>query len=288
MLEQKSISRRSFLAGAGIATGAAVVAAGTGLIKPHIAGATTSYPAFPWNYPAAGLNVTVARQRGYDNYYLNGGCMSGTGRALVMGLLDEYGAGSAWDSIPLNLFRYGAGGVGGSNKWGTICGSLHGAAWVIAACAASPAHATSLTNALFQWYCGFAFPSTDLDDYVPGGSIQTPFQNQNQTVCNSPLCHVSVSSWLGGERRAGRTVKVHDAPRGNRCAKVSGDVAAKTVELLNDYILNNASIPAFTQPDATCSGCHVSGSADSKWVLMKSSCTPCHTSEPVKNPCTKP
>lgn len=282
MIEQNSLSRRSFLAGAGLATGAAVIA-GAGLIKPKSAEA--AFTAFPWQYPALGLDVAVARQRAYDHYYLSGGCMSGTGRGLVLGLLDAYPGGSEWDSIPLNLFRYGAGGVGGSNKWGTICGALHGAAWVMSACAASSAHATSLINALYDWYCGFAFPSTDLDSYVPGSGIQVPVADQNRTVCNSPLCHVSVSSWLGGERRAGRTVKVHDVPRGNRCAKVSGDVAAKTVELLNAYKASGT-IPSFTQPDSSCSGCHVTGNVDTRWVLMKSTCTPCHTTG--KNPCTKP
>ena len=267
MIEQKSLSRRSFLAGAGIVTGAAVVAAGTSLIKPKSAEA--AFTNLPWTY--ATLDLATVKRRGYDRYGSNGGCMAGTAIALIESLI-EASAGAAWESIPWEMLKYGRGGIAGS--WGTLCGSLNGASLVIQACAPNVTVAGNLINALYDWYCGFNFPSTDHDAYATG------YENQTRTICNSPLCHASVSKWCNVTGS-----KVTDSARSKRCAKVAGDVAGKTADLLNNYFAS-AAIPAFTQPDASCASCHLGGNAQ-HWVQMKSTCTTmCHTAE--RNPCTKP
>jgi hypothetical protein len=254
MLEQKGLSRRRFLAGAGIATGVAVAAAGSGLIKPKLAEA--SYTALPWPY--AQLNLAVVKRRAYDHYYASGGCMSGTGIALVQTLVET--VGTPWDSIPQDMFRYGAGGI---HTWGTTCGAIHGAAWVIQACAG--ANTTSVINDLFKWYDNFPFPTRDHDSYAR-------FTRQKTSVSNSTLCHASASNWAHSTKN-----KINSDARKDRCAKVAGDVAGKTAELLN-ALFAGTYVPAFTQPDPTCSGCHVGSNSTHDHVQMKSTCTSyCHS-----------
>lgn len=256
MFEEKSLSRRNFLAGAGIATGAVVAAAaGSGLIKPKSAEA--AYTALPWPYATTpGLDLALVKRRGYDNYFV-GGCMYGTGYALVQSLIDT--VGSPWDSLPMDMFKYGGGGI---SSWGTTCGAIHGAAWVIQACAGS--NATNVINDLFQWYCNFAFPSRDHESYAH-------YTQQGTTISNSPLCHASSSHWcLTYDKR------VNGSERKDRCAKLAGDVAGKTAMLLNSLFAGTY-VPGFVQPDPTCSGCHVGSNSTYDHVQMKSSCTAhCH------------
>lgn len=254
MLEQTDVSRRKFLVGAGMAAGAVAVA-GAGLIKPKSAEA--AYVALPWPY--ASLNLTVVKRRAYDKYYLSG-CMYATGSALIETLVET--AGGAWDSFPQDMFKYGGGGV---YSWGTTCGALNGAAWVIQACAG--ANAASVISDLFQWYCNYPFPSRDHEAYAVYTRVKT-------TVASSPLCHASSSKWCFTTRN-----KIGSAQKKDRCAKLAADVAGKTAELLNTLFAGGY-VPVFVQPDPTCSGCHVGLTSTYDNVQMKSTCTTkCHVSK---------
>lgn len=263
MFEEKSLSRRNFLAGAGIATGALVAAAGSGLIKPKIAEA--AYTALPWAYaPTPGLDLALVKRRGYDNYYI-GGCMYGTGVALVQTLVETVGA--PWDSIPLDMFKYGGGGI---STWGTTCGAIHASAYVIQACAG--ANVTNVINSLYQWYCNFAFPTRDHDSYAV-------YTRQKTTVSNSPLCHASASNWSYTAKKT-----INSPERKDRCAKLAGDVAGKTAELLN-ALFAGTYVPDFVQPDPTCSGCHVGATSTYDHVQQKATCTAyCHDDKIRKHP----
>lgn len=254
MSEQTDASRRKFLVGAGMAAGAAAVA-GAGLIRPK--NAEAAYVALPWPY--APLDLAVVKRRAYEKYYLSG-CMFGTGAALIETLVET--VGSPWDSFPQDMFKYGGGGV---YSWGTTCGALNGAAWVIQACAGT--NAANIINDLFQWYCNYPFPSRDHDAYANYTRVKT-------TVANAPLCHTSVSNWCFTTKN-----KTSSAQKKDRCAKVAGDVAGKTAELLN-ILFAGGYVPGFVQPDPTCSGCHVGPTSTYDNVQMKSTCTvECHTSK---------
>jgi hypothetical protein len=69
--------------------------------------------------------------------------------------------------------------------------------------------------------------------------------------------------------------KVSDAERKERCARVTGDVAAKTVELLNAYFAGTFT-STYVDPSTltACLGCH--GGALDNNVMTKMDCQPCH------------
>ncbi len=245
------LSRRKFLVGAGIATGA-LAAAGAGIVKPTTAEA--AYAAFPWTY--ANLDLATVKKRGYDLYFV-GGCMYATAGALLNTLVETVGA--PWDTLPLDLFKYGGGGIA---SWGTTCGAIHASAWVIQACAGT--NAAAVISELYQWYCNFPFPSRDHDAYAN-------FTRQKTSVANSPLCHASSSNWCNTNKE-----KINSAERKDRCAKLAGDVAGKTAELLN-ALKAGTFVSTFVQPDTSCSSCHVGAASTYDHVQMKSTCTTyCH------------
>lgn len=169
------------------------------------------YTSFPWPY--TNLDTEVIRKQAYDGYYTIG-CMYGVASALINTLKET--VGSPWDTLPVQMFNYGSAGVG---SWGTVCGALNGACWVIQATAGP--NANKIIDTLFEWYCNTGLPSRLMDNYCQ-------FPSQTATVSNSPLCYVSSSNWSYSNR-----TPINGAQRKDRCAKVAGDVAAKTAELLN-------------------------------------------------------
>ncbi|MBO8126472.1 MAG: split soret cytochrome c precursor, partial [Firmicutes bacterium] len=103
-------------------------------------------------------------------------------------------------------------------------------------------------------------PTTDHDAYAK-------FTNQAQSIAGNPLCHASVSNWCQASGKAENSDE-----RKDRCAKVSGDVAAKAIEMLNAYF-DNKFAAAYKIPEEVerCRGCHVG-----KNTLAKMNCAPCH------------
>ena len=65
------------------------------------------------------------------------------------------------------------------------------------------------------------------------------------SVSDSPLCHASNAKWIS---RSG--FGLASAERKERCARLTADVAAKAVELLNAYKAGKF-VPTFKVDDAT-------------------------------------
>lgn len=218
--------------------------------------AVTAAPAWPWPYQK--LDPQVIKKRGYEGYY-QGGCMYGAALAIIGELQKE--VGSPFTAIPIDMFRYGEGGTAG---WGTLCGALNGASAAINIVCGKDSYA-KLINELLGWYSEFPFPSKDHDTYAK-------FQNQPQNVANSPLCHVSVTLWC---KTAGK--KVSDPERLDRCAKLTGDVAAKAVEFLNAQA-DGKFVPAYQPSElfAGCMGCHWGKDSMLNNVQGKMNCVSCH------------
>jgi hypothetical protein len=92
-----------------------------------------------------------------------------------------------------------------------------------------------------------------------------------QNISSTPLCHGSVSKWC-----TETNFKEESAERKERCGRLTGDTAARAVELLNDYFSNR--FKATFTPVAAVSECmtchdkaygHVAHS-------MKMDCRQCH------------
>lgn len=249
-------NRRRFLIGAGgtIATG--VIAAGTvgGLFKTSDCHAMS--PLLPWPYQK--LDPEVVRRRAYEAYPF-GGCMMSAAQGLLDTLVEV--VGYPWNTIPADMFRYGGSGAIG---WGTLCGSLNGSLAVMNLAAGTSV--TMLGNELIGWYTRNAFPSNALD------AISSR-PNQVKTVADSPLCHHSISLWCSAAN-----ARVNSIDKQERCAKVTGDTAAKAVELLNLFADGNFS-PTFQLSEAAlaCSSCHVGVISQRDDVIAKMECGACHT-----------
>lgn len=253
--ETGKLTRREFLAGAGgFAAGVAVASVFGGAVPQ--AEAAGAVPPAPWPYVK--LDLADVAKKGYQ-YYWDGGCMYGAGRAIIEALKEKVGA--PYDAFPSDILRYGAGGVAG---WGTLCGSLNGA------CAAinlvvPKADVAKLCGELLGWYSSHPFPTKDYDSFAK-------FKDQKQSVALSPLCHASVSNWC-----AASGFKEGSTERKDRCAKLTGEVAAKAAEMLNAYFEGKFAAAFKPSADtAKCMGCHVGAGSMLENSLGKMECNTCH------------
>lgn len=164
--------------------------------------------------------------------------------------------------LPEEMFHHAAGGYGGE---GTLCGSIGACAAIINLVVFDDQKTHSkLVADLIHWYNQEPFPSTRFDHIAAT-------QNQIQRAPDSPLCHVSVSTWMSV---AGASYD--DKQRKDRCAKVAGDTAFKTVELLNQYMESKYAFigPHRTAETESCLSCHGSKSLNNTRGL--GNCLSCH------------
>jgi len=260
----KEVSRRSFLkttgAGLGLAAGALVF--GTGIVgaqTPAPAGAVAEAP-----FPYVELDPEEARLRGHAGYY-KAGCAYGAFYALISLLREK--VGGPYNPIPLRSLRFGGGGIA---NWGTICGALHGACAAIDL-AVPDADIGKLCGELLGWYTRFPFPSKEANALAAAGAFKYspathPKLDLVTSVSDSPLCHASNAKWITASGFGLST-----AERKERCARLTGDVAAKAVELLNAYKAGKF-VATFKLDDET-AGCIKCHSDDQEG---KMACTTCH------------
>ena len=179
--------------------------------------------------------------------------------------------GEPFTLVPSQMMYFGGGGGAG---WGTLCGALNGAAAAISL-VADRTSANNIVSELFGWYTEVEFPSDVSNDYAVKHAFLVNRNDQAlyQTVPGSPLCHASVSSWctLSG-------IKASAPERAERCARMTGDVAARAVEMLNNFT-DGQFKTAFVVPKAVseCQTCHGSatylGNVQSS---VKMGCPTCH------------
>lgn len=304
---KNGLTRRSFLSSTAVGAiglAAAGFTAGS-LINPREASAA-NLGLGGTDFPLLHLDVEQVRKYGYYHYFKNGGCGSGSSRALLQGFIDACAAQSTplvdtgWHKVPLQMYAWGAG--GGMGKWGTLCGSLAGSLGVLNLL---NLHGI-LGNEVMEWYTNQNFPLANFE--VAGNSLAStanfgsgelgwsPIADtavKGHSVSDSPLCHISVSKWVAA---AGVKLGDKNLPsfplqglKEDRCAKVTADTAAYTATLLNKYLANNADKPAAWAPQASMAGCfdcHDTYSPETTLTRKDSqtlmSCTPCHT-EPTSS-----
>ncbi|MEW6220517.1 MAG: C-GCAxxG-C-C family (seleno)protein, partial [Thermodesulfobacteriota bacterium] len=110
---------------------------------------------------------------------------------------------------------------GGTVGWGTLCGSLLGATVAVGFVAPYDV-GKQIINELLQWYS-----DAELPNFMPE---QPKAEVAIKTVSNSPLCHISVGKWTAAANKS-----LGSPERKERCARLTADVAMKTVSLLNAW-----------------------------------------------------
>jgi hypothetical protein len=199
--------------------------------------------------------------------------MYGSTSALLTALVDKIG--HPYTQIPRDMMRYGSGGIAG---WGTVCGSLNGAC-AITTLVAGKGYG-KLVNELMAWYTMTPFPSDIANQYAQNHEYLVEKYKTDAvlstTVSESALCHVSVNTWCRTTGHASGSKE-----RAERCARLTGDVAAKTAELLNAFALGTFVASDFEQ--AECTGCHIMGEnyEAGQFIIGKgTNCTDCHGEDP--------
>lgn len=232
------------------------------LSKNEASGKTNS----SWPYPYSQVDPEAVRILGHDSFFSGNGCSYGAFHAIVQALRDIIG--TPWTEMPTEVMIYGHGGTVG---WGTLCGALNGAAGAISlVCEKSVSD--QLIHELIGWYTQTLFPSDESNQLAVNQSYTVNKYSESlpQNQSNSPLCHVSVTGWCN---EAG--FKVHDLERKERCGRLTGDVAAKAVQILNDHF-SGQFVPGYVPPEsiAACMLCHGTTVKDN--VAAKMECQSCH------------
>jgi len=268
--DHQNVSRRKFLMSAGaLALGATFGLTGCSQTEKTSVKAQKSEPtavAYPWTYKK--LDVETVRKKAHQGYY-EGACCYGTFNAIISELAKEVGA--PYTTFPTQMFKYGEGGVAG---WSTLCGSVNGAAAAICLVAGEEAW-EDLINELMAWYENTPFPSDISNKYAQEKAYLVEEMKSDkvlpQSVSKSTLCHVSVSEWC---KKSG--YKAFSKERSERCGRLSGDVAAFTVDMLNKHFEKTftpaAKISAEVQ---SCRSCHDKGGTLEN-TRGKMNCISCH------------
>jgi hypothetical protein len=239
------------LAGLGALAGLAGAASVAAQAMPSKGALIEAMGRVPWPYRPLDPD-TVARQA--FEVFQKGACMLGVFEPIVRGVAERLGP--PYTAFPFPMFSYGAGGVMG---WGTLCGTLNGAAAAFALLSAQPA---PLTAALFAWYEREALP-----DVVPHAAR---FPNVAVTA-GSVLCHASASRWCAASGK-----RFASPERFERCGALAASVARKAVLLLNAQAGGRLAVPPPDQATAACLGCH-GGRGELGNTSGRMACAPCHT-----------
>ena len=240
-VNDNKLSRRGLLAGAGkIAAGAAGMAiassGATGMLSEVHAGKTK----FPWGYKK--IDPARAGHIAYEGWYQKFCCYGAT-RGILLPLQQDIG--EPYTSFPIEATMWGHGGAVG---WGSLCGSLNGAG--LATSLLLGEKGEHIIDDVLSWYT-----KTKLPLYKPE-KPRAEFKQVNKS--DSTLCHISVGKWM---RKEG--VTFHSPQRYERCARITADVAIKTVELLNDWvdgkykITRRSQVKMYQMPtENNCKQCH--------------------------------
>jgi hypothetical protein len=263
----EKITRQDFFRKTAIyTTGVGVAAVGTGFLFTKEARAGGLVEAWPAPYDT--LDVETVRIRAHDAFCTEGkGCSYAAFDGIITLLREQLPA--TFPVFPNEIMYYGHGGVAG---WGTICGAINGAAAAISL-VCDKSTSDMLINELCGWYTQELLPTETSNNYAVDGTFTATKSDEvlTQNACGSVLCHVSVSKWCDASG-----VAVGDAKRKERCARLSGDVAAKAAELLNAHY-GSGFTAAYVAPEniAACVACHGSDGVK-KNVASKSNCDQCH------------
>lgn len=256
-----NISRREAMAAIGTSFLGFALGSVSGCKTPHETNTVTP-PAAAGTDPAFWtphkLDPDETALRAYNGFYNNNyGCCYGVFSSVIGQMGEKYG--EPYSSFPSFMMKFGYSGV---SNWGTLCGSLMGAAAMYALFYVRTDR-DPMIDELFTWY-----EKASLPEYKP----ETPKLDVSleQTLADSVLCHVSVSKWC---YKSGHEMSSKE--RSERCARVTGDVAKKAVEILNAKIDGQFRFAGYSESVKYCGECHGKGKV-SDISKSKMECAECH------------
>jgi hypothetical protein len=217
-----------------------------------------------WQYVPIDADRAAACTYGH---YKGHGCMY----AVFRGIVESWGLaqGESAVAFPFAMFDYGHGGAGG---YGSLCGALNGAAAAVGLFEPAQRVRDVLIADLFKWYERSALP-VFAPAPVPGSTAPTAVAATS--VAGSVLCHASIARWSKVTR-----ADPYSTQRGERCRRLSADVARRTVALLNA----NVDVPrrevVVRDDSASCMQCHAPQGHAPVTVRTLMSCSSCHTVPP--------
>ncbi len=218
--------------------------------------------AVPWEYKK--LDPDSIAARAYKGYHENG-CMYATFEAIVGELGDKHG--SPYSTFPFDMMIYGSGGVAG---WGTLCGTLNGAAAAIGLLSKNP---KKLIDALYRWHEVTSLPNIDLSILSHKDTNYPSPKKVTSTISGSVICHVIIAKWI---KESGN--KLDSAQRKQRCSQTAASVAKKTVELLNADLNGTFKTQyTFSAKTKSCFICHAGATSMKSNSTGKMECITCHT-----------
>lgn len=248
---------------------------------------TNEIPPLPWPYVE--LDVEEVRKLGHLGYYAFA-CSGGAFWAIIISLRDKVGypytllplpsidevKQAVKEKVHINVpLIHGEGGAFG---WGSLCGALNGAG---AAISMVSENWKEIGKILFRWYETFPFPSDASNEYAVNHQFLVEKYKSDKplprSVSNSVSCHVSVSRWCVKSGYASGSKE-----RSERCGRLTGDVAAMAVELLNADLrgeLDTVAKLTFTPETLECRICHYKGKDYEMGQFTRGflQCESCHT-----------
>ncbi|GAB4343249.1 MAG: C-GCAxxG-C-C family (seleno)protein [Desulfobulbaceae bacterium] len=268
-------SRRDFLK-TGVCAAVAGAAATCGVASLKVGAAKAAVGPTQAQHPFGyiPLDPEEIRQRGYDGYRKllpandgtspHGECAFGTFNAII-GKLAELDPYSGHATVPTQMMEWASGGAAG---FATFCGALNGACAAIGLICAN-SDAKLFVADLLTWYSETMLPTPLAESSLvplPGKEYEL-----SQSVAASNLCHVSVTNWCLASGFASGS-----SERSERCARLAGDVAAKTVELLNSGMGGTLGNPR--DNSTVCGQCHYKGTDydAGQFTRGKMNCHSCH------------
>ncbi len=261
MMETTELSRRGFLKTGAVFAGSMAIAGGVlGSLTSAANANQQQLPQYPWPYVQ--LDVEKAKEIGYKGY-MGKQCCYGVFDSVMAQLRDK--VGYPYTVLPSEIMIWG--GTGGAG-WASLCGALIGGATAInVVVGPSNKEVFPLVDELFSWACDFEFPQ-----YMPPvGKAGKAEGKLPAASCGSVLCHVSVSTWCAHSK-----YRAESPQRSERCGRLSADVAAKVVEILNAYHAGKF-VPGKYADNSVedCMTCHGKGSSLEN-TRGKMDCVQCH------------
>ena len=159
----------------------------------------------------------------------------------VLGALADR-AGEPFRSFPIEMMRFGDGGVGG---WGSVCGVVNGGSALIGLF--HNEEAKQKREELIAEFCTW-YETTNLPTFEPANPQWA--DEAEPSVADSVLCHISTTRWCQASGH-----EAFSMAKKERCRRLAADGAMRIVEVLNRQLDADASVPVGRARDAQSSTC---------------------------------